>query len=355
MIIYILLLLYLLFLSLLFVNKKFNKLVFIILSFTPFIIISGFRDFSVGVDTQQFVNAYARIINMSPRNFDLLRYEQGFSYFCWTLGKISSNPQILIFTTSFFINISIGRFIYKNSDNVYLSVILYLLCNFFFSYMNIMRQAIAICILLWGYEFIKNKKYFNFLLFVIIACSFHFSSLLALLYIPLRNFKFNKNFLFVSIGISMIGFLFGENLFMLLANLSPRLMNYLDSSFTEANYFAALLDFLVYFFVFAFGIILIKQSDRKLIGTKDNNMVIGIMGVATILSALSMKVILFDRFTPYFSIFLIIWLPNSLLKIYNAKNRMLFTVIIVSLFVVYCLIILILRPEWYGVSNYKFY
>ena len=156
--IYILLLLYLLFLSLIFLNKKFNKLVFIILAFTPFVAISGFRSFSVGVDTQQFVNAYSRIINMSPNSFDLLRYEYGFSYFCWLLGKISTNPQILIFITSLFINISVGRFIYKNSDNVYLSVILYLLCNFFFSYMNIMRQAMAIAILLWGYEFIKDKQ-----------------------------------------------------------------------------------------------------------------------------------------------------------------------------------------------------
>lgn len=360
MIIYILFLSYLFLTTIFYVKSKKNKkqkIMFLIANFIPLIIISGFRNSSVGIDTGHFTKAFSGIIRMEPQDFGTLRYEYGFSYLCWILGKISSNPQILIFVTSAFINISIARFIYKNSDNICYSTALYILCNFFFSYMNIMRQAIAIAIVLWGFEYLKEKKYIKFSIFVVLASFFHASAFLALLLIPLRKFNFDKKFLGITLIATMILFVFGKNIFLLLAKFSPRLFNYIGSDFDVENYFASFLNFLVYMCSFVLGMFIIAKNDKSCIKEKNEktNIIIGIMGVAVMFSVLTMRVSLFNRFTPYFSIFLIIWLANTMQKIKNTKERILFKVIVLLMFMAYWIIIARYRPEWYGCVPYKFF
>lgn len=359
MIVYIVFLIYSFLTSLFYIKSKKTKkqkIWFLIANFIPLIIISGFRSSTVGIDTKQFTEAFSAIIKMAPNEFDRLRYEYGFSYLCWILGKFSTDPQILIFTTSMFINVSVARFIYKNSDDICLSTILYVLCNFFFSYMNIMRQAIAIAIILWGFEYLKEKKYIKYSIFVVIASLFHGSALLALLLIVLRQFNFNRQFLFFTLVFTMIGFVFGKKIFLILANISPRLFNYVGGQFYSENYFAAFLNFLVYLVSFIFGIVNITKNDSSTIYKKDNNnnILIGIIGAAVIFSALTMKVSLFNRFTPYFSIFLIIWLANTIKKINNLKYRQFYLFVILITFSLYWSIIAIYKPEWYGVIPYNF-
>lgn len=353
MIIYILFLVYLFFTTMLYTQSKRKhkqKIIFLIANFIPLVLISGFRDCTVGIDTKQFTGAFSKIINMSPKYFNTLRYEYGFSYLCWILGKISSNPQILIFVTSFFINISIARFIYKNSDNVCLSTILYILCNFFFSYMNIMRQAIAIAIILWGYEYLKGKKYIKFSIFVLFASFFHTSAFLALILIIFNNFEFDKKFLNITFIATILCFLFGKKFFLVLANMSPRLYEYVGGNYDVENYFAALLEFMVYLVSFIFGIIVIDRKENN----NKNNILIGIIGIVVVLSSLVMRVSIFNRFTHYFSIFLIIWMANVINEIKNGKKRLFVQGGIVALFMLYWLIIMIYRPEWYGAVPYKF-
>ena len=363
MYIYILLLLYLIVLTLILnvddnrihKNKKEN-LYFIILAFIPIIIISGLRSPEIGVDTQQFVNAFNKIKYMSISDFSSLRYEYGFSFLCWALSKISSEPQILIFTTSLIINYSVAEFIYKNSKNVYLSTILYLICNFFFSNMNIMRQALAISIVLLGYEKLKNAQYLKFIGFVIIASQFHSSAILSLLYIPLKKFKFTKKSSIIVLFATVLAFLLGRELFEILARFSTRLYDYMDSNFTVENYFGSLLDFLVYFISFLFGIFILSNQKKSIetADMKEVSDIIGNMGFAVIFSVMIMRVILFNRFTPYFTIFMIIWLPNCLKLIKNGKDRLMLSVLVVFAFCLYWVIIMIYRPEWYGVIPYKF-
>lgn len=352
MVIYIIYLIYLMIITLLYRSKKKNNpKTYLIFSFVPLILIAGCRATTVGIDTQQFVDAFYGIIKRTPSQFSELRYEYGFSYLCWILGKISKEPNILIFATSLFINISVARFIYKNSDNITISVILYFLGNFFFSYMNIMRQALAIAIILWGYEYLKQNKYVKFSIFVIVASFFHGTAFLALILILLKKINYNKNFLFMVITFSVLSFFFGKNIFLILSKFSSRLLKYAGGRFDVENYFAALLNFVVYLVSYIFGFMCIYKNELK---TKNNDM-IGIMGMAVVCSSLTMKVSLFNRFTPYFSIFIIIWLANAICEIKNRNNKRVYKIIIIILFLLYWSIILMLRPEWYGVVPYKFY
>lgn len=360
MCIYIVLLVYIIALSIAMKMKnqyENTKKTYLFLCFLPLTLIACLRSTSVGIDTLQFTNAFDRIALMTPKNFELLRYEYGFIWLCWLLSKLFSNSQILIITTSLFINYSVAKFIEKNSENVYLSTILFVTANFYFCYMNIMRQALAISILLFGFEYLKKEKYIKYLIFVLLASLFHTSAILAGSFIFFRKFKFNRKFIIISILIAVLAFAFGRQFFALLSGLSPRLAEYANSSFATENYFGSLLDFLVYAFIFLFGAVILLLNDRDVFKNKNNNLniLVGLMGAAVVFYALVMKVIIFNRFTHYFSIFSIIWISNCLMKVKNAKDRFYLSIIVSVLFIIYWLVIMIYRPKWYGVIPYELF
>ena len=196
----------------------------------------------MGYDTKQYVIAFGKAAELSINTFSNLRYEYGFTFLCWILNKITSNWQILLIVSSLFINYSVLKFIKNNSSNPLLSVLMYILMNFYFFYTSAMRQAIAIGIMLLGYEKLKKNEIWKFLIFVLIATLFHESAFLALLLIPMRKMKYNRYFIFSIIGVYIIGFILGKDLFLFLSRFSNRLLDYSDSKFFVENYFGALLD-----------------------------------------------------------------------------------------------------------------
>ena len=103
-----------------------NSKLFFIITFLILFCVSGFRSKYVGVDTLQYYNAFMRISQININEFADFRYEYGFTFLCWVLSKIINTPQILIFVTSFFINLVILRYISKNSDNILASVLIYM-------------------------------------------------------------------------------------------------------------------------------------------------------------------------------------------------------------------------------------
>lgn len=357
MIIYYLLVLFLIFFSLISLKKKnddTNKKIFLIISFVLIILIAGLRKYTVGTDTHQFIEAFIRISKLSITEFSSERYEYGFTFLCWVLSKITSNPQILIFVSSIIINIAVAKFIYNNSNNIYLSTILYIITTFFFSYMNIMRAALAIAFILFGYEYLKKDNLKMFIIFVLISISFHFSAILSLLFVFLRKRKINKNIICMSIIFMIIGLLFGKQIFLILSQFSPRLNNYIGGEYDVENYAGALIKFFVYFLSYLFGLYIIFKKQKFNSNDKKTNFEILAVGVANIFAIMTMRVSIFNRFSPYFTIFLITWLPNTITML-RGKDRIFFNVLITVLFCLYSFVILYYRPEWYCVSNYMFY
>ena len=321
--------------------------------FVSFILLGGIaaiRTENVGVDTLQFHDAYLRIGNLNWLELSTERYEMGFSILCRILNYISENPQLLISVTAIFINFSVIRFIYKYSKDVVFSILLYILLNFYFSYMNIMRQALAIAILLWAFDAIKNNKKIRYFILVVLATLFHGSAILGLAYIILLKFKYKQKYNKFVIPILGIIFLFGKEIFLLFSEISPRLAGYVGSEYDTENYFGALLDFLLTFIIWWFGNNVLNKKKNDDI---DEDLILynKLMIINVITTLLTIRVGIFNRFTPYFSVFQIIWIPN-ILKIMK-KNAQLFKLLFTIVLVMYWLIIMIFRPEWYGVVPYE--
>lgn len=177
-------------------NIKNKRFLFCFLCWIIFSLVAGLRDYSTGTDTPQFVNAYRiySTLDMKYVNFNQV-YEPGFIFYMVTLGKISTSPRFFLVITYLFINFCIFRTIYKYSKNYYLSTIIYLCsCQFLVS-MCMLRQFIAICIVLLGLDQLFKKRYFKFFLFICVAFLFHYFSIVYIILILIYKLKKFDGFL----------------------------------------------------------------------------------------------------------------------------------------------------------------
>lgn len=143
--------------------------------------------------------------------------ETGFQIFVYSLSKIFNSAQMLFVATAMIYVVSILYCIYKNSDNVVLSTVMYITLGLMQFHMQGMRQAIAMSICLIAFEFAKKKKILPFLLLVILASTFHRTSIIFAVTYFVAYLPYNWGIL-ISLAISAIFLFFNSDTIMILAN-----------------------------------------------------------------------------------------------------------------------------------------
>ena len=331
-------------------DKKNTDIFFCIVLFVALSCIAGLRSVNIGIDTYQFCYNYTIISTAKSltKALSLTRFESGFVTMCYFLSKISKDYQLLLMFTSVIIFGGVSFFIKKNSKDIPLSIYLFITLNYFGMYMNVMRQALAISIILIAYEtFLKQKKTLQFLLLVILSSFFHRSALIAL-FIPLiLKLNFKPKWMFLS-------FVFGTSFFLV----GPKIISYIStlvgyegyitkSDYFSSNYYGALLLFAMnlLFFLFCF-------FKRKKFDENEMNL-LKISYISLIISLCTMKISIIGRISEYFSIFNIILVSNAMTYIRIAKNRLVTKTIIIVLLFLQWFCIAIYRPEWHGVVPYE--
>lgn len=179
-------LLQLIFSYLIFFNKCKKKQVYISIFIIAFSIYLGGRKFEIGTDTLNYVNEYLK------GNGGYFQ-EKGFKYLNYILYKMGFSPSQYLIIISLF-----NTFLYykgyslciENSKrwNEIMFVYLFSITSLF-GHVNILRQSLAGGFLILSYAYLKKKKYFKQWLFFILACFFHKT---ALLFILFQTYKIRK-------------------------------------------------------------------------------------------------------------------------------------------------------------------
>ncbi|WP_207659105.1 EpsG family protein [Anaerobacterium chartisolvens] len=335
---------------------------YLIVVFGVLCIVAAFRSYEVGTDTEQFYNAFKTILSLEWHDLDSLRYEYGFFALCKLLGYVSDDPQILLIGTSVFISFSVGRFIYKNSEDVSFSAFLFLSLNIYAQYLSLMRQALAICIIMLGLERLKKKKDIQFVIAVIIAALFHRSAIICCMFILFTRLRYTKGMLGLTTVLTVAGFMFVEKLFVIVTNIIGY-GNYSDSEFVVPNYFAAVCKAAVFLAVFIFGLLCIRNKEGYnlysistkgfLTGRLSYGFLAFAMSVCLFSQIVAIKMIIMQRAVPYFDYFCLLWLPKAIYGIEDKSIRCLAKILVIVFTILYFVIINTFRQEWYGVVPYK--
>lgn len=167
----------------------------------------GLRSRSVGIDT----DVYYQILTNVQMGVFSSNVEIGFLGVCWILLKVFSVEQVILIFSLLTEMLIVCRLWSMRKQHSFSLMTFLFMITYYSETANIMRQYLAIALIFYGTSYLDQKRYFRFLILLIIATSFHYSSIIAILYIPLyamfsdvERIKRNKAFLVSLISLPVV-------------------------------------------------------------------------------------------------------------------------------------------------------
>lgn len=313
-------------------EKKDKSKLFMLLCFLLIVFFVGLRSRYVGsADTRiysfMFEQAQGQNLldflsskDIIPRSFI---YSEGSFYFLtWILAQVFDDAQAFILITTAIINYGVAAFIWKNAKSDTLSWVLYVCLGSLTFSMNGMRQAIAMSICLFAFEFAKQKKLLKFLLVILLAFTFHRTSVVFLLVYPICNYK-PSVFTNTIVGIGSIAFL-----------LNTRRIVALYDYFVGEDYALAsemesggLVTVLIYAIVILSALVYLSLSNKDSRKSVMNLTLLSFVGLLFYISRYFSTQI-YERISYYFFFFIILLLPE-VESLFNKNSRFFFKCIVV--------------------------
>lgn len=300
-------------------DYKIRKIIFL-LSSVPFIIVSAIR-YDVGTDyNARYVPDYYSVVNGEKiGNLEPLFY--GLIKVC---TFFSSEPYLLFAITSIFIYLLFFKSIEDNSKCWMLSITIFFIAGFFFQSMNLVRQFIAMGIIMYAHKFLldksKGKKMF-FILCIIVATLIHTISLIYLILLFLKKRKIHILLLgAVMIIVTVFGdqiVKYGFDIFRSsnIANIQKYAGYFRQRG--EITWSLLISEGLIYVFMYVFN--------RKENSNDKKNLYTNIQALGLLSVVMSARIELFSRLSGLFFVFQIISIPYFMQDDYDIyikfKNR----------------------------------
>ena len=316
--------------AMLFIAKKFeqNKIIKMgayILAGLSFFVVSAIR-YDVGTD--YFYTYAPRYISLG-QGLEISKIEFGYALIEKVCLLITKDYAILFAVTSAIIIGLTFYTIYRESPYPILSVTIYFLMGFFFHSMNIMREYLAISILLFSYKFLVDKQYLKFIICGIIAFFLHSSSLIFIVAFLLcdREVFDLKRTIIVSIVLLIFGKYIWHYVVELIVN-HTRFAVYIGSKFDKSK--LRLFDIIINSILYLIMYYLYKNC--KNVGRKEN-FYLNMQACSLFFMTLAATMYLLFRLSFYFGIFSIIGIPYLLNKsdIDTKKKIIIIAILVASL------------------------
>ena len=330
---------------------------YVFFSFLLLSIVSGLRDYSVGVDTDTYVRLFINSNNVSVFN---TRYEIGFIYYLRLIRHLTDNPHILLLLSSIVCIGAVCFFSFKESKYPAISLTLYITMGSYFGQMNTMRQALSLAITMIAFYYVlehTEKKYIVLsAVLIFLSTLFHYISVL--LYIPFfiflqsRNKTYSaKRILIRAILFAIAGFIGYSLLMRLIVVVLPQYRHYLSGAWSDSNYNASLINSLIAIIFTATGAIVFRGQELN--DKQKFAMIMG--GFYIIFRVLSMRMEFWGRAASLFGIYsFVLWTPEFISGTRLNSNKKVLSIGLLFMSFIYMIVILTFRPEWSGVVPYRF-
>lgn len=241
------------------------------------------------------------------------------------LGYYYLNLVIKLFTDEFaiaflifmvIINFFIIAFIYKYSNNIELSLLLYITIGGYITASNIVRQYMALAIYCYSIKYLLDKKYVRYFLLGVLAFQFHITVIIPVLLTILIKFLNNK------ISQNYLIYFFVINSFVIIEPTIRQIgLKIMGNGYENGIFFygSSILHYLVQIIFFLFYLINIKK-----IKSSKTKLFINLATLSSIFTLLSNNMVLYARIASYFNIFHTIAVSNILFENNNIKQKRVF-------------------------------
>ena len=299
------------------------------------ICMAGLRSISVGTDTFSYEDIYYWI-EAGNANF----IEPGWRFLNWLIQYVGGNFNMLLMVVAILTLLPVGFVIKQCSPAPSLSLFLYFSLFTYLQSYNLMRQMLAVSIVLLGYTYLYKQQRVRYLICVAFAMTFHTSALFSipLIWIDRFNLSMKKVLWILSITL-ILGYLLSDTAFLYLVGPYAA---YLENGYKEgllSIYIQAVLINLLFLFIF-------YTTDKE----SQNSFWIKIFFIGIVLMDLTARLTQGTRITLFFMVVQFIVYPQ-----YFVSNRVSNKILVHFCILLYCAMIFMKLLIWdgNGVCPYK--
>lgn len=306
-------------------QKTLSKLWFVILLILIALlpsILGGVRDYSIGTDIRVYGNTWFYLARSSSNLFSLLGTASAssigalYAIFNFVVSRFTNNPHWFYFWYCFVENIIVLIALRENRKLISITsgwatyLLLFYNLNF-----NMLRQGMALVILLLGFKYVREEKFLRFLLVVLFAYLFHSTAIIALLVYIVYLITAHKNntnnwiqmiLIYICSTVFILSF---ESISQFLLNaglLSTRYAIYLNSDNVATGR-----SYIFYLFIFIVCILSVKSEKDTIFNFFE------IITFICIAFSILIKISYLFRVINYFSIYLCFGIPY----VFEKKSR----------------------------------
>lgn len=303
---------------------KHRNQIFIVLSFISLWIFLCIRE---PYSDMIAYNNYFKSIDVDhfERLFDN-RWEILFKILLYSIKLITSDTRVMLCIVAFITLIGPYLFIHRYSRSYLLTVVMFIAIGTFHIEFYVLRQAVAMSIVLACFHYIGEKRLLKYCIVIAIASLFHKTALVLLLLYPLVNIPPSK---YKNIAITVIS--------VLALVFSSQISNYLISDFYSLyadKVFSGggVKLFLFYVFIYVVYLLLKKYSPRK-----EKEEITKASLFTIFMQLFTVQNNAFSRIAAYTRDSFCILIPNAIQEL-KGKNRMLFSIIVIGGCICYVII-----------------
>lgn len=275
----------------------------------------SFRSKNIGLDMDNYHYYFDLCGTLSITDyFKCGGFEFGYRIYNFIMYYLlNGNFNLMIVITSFLSLIGVYYFIKENSNDYFMSIMLFIMFNYFIYYTCTLRQVLAISALLIGVQYIKKRKIFPFILFVFLATMFHKTSIAFLILYPLYNYELKEKYVICYLIGNLFLFILKKPIVIIFTTLVYRqYINYGDTS--GSGYMM-----LAFLFLIALLLFVLFKNNKELY--KKNRLFYYMILISLPFQILATYQGLLARIVLYFTYSLIILIPNVLHSIKDAKIK----------------------------------
>lgn len=310
--------------SLILNNKIVGKRLSLAFLFITTFVISAIRCNS-GSDYYNYFVSFNQTENFYHSLSDIVssNYQFGITLISFIIKKLTDNEYAMFVIIAFFVSFVSNWFIKKYSQLPIMSYAIFLLGGFFLMSTNILKQIIAMMIILIAIDRFLRKEYVRFCALVIIASFFHIISLVSIIIIPFSSIiKINRRTLLVGGFSSFLLGVFSDKILQLFLKI-PLFSRY-ERYFTDqlaigfddiklilnALFVSVTLFFLLYF--------LIGKIEKKKVDVQES-FFLRLIIIGFFIACFSINFYYLLRISYFYTQLLIVLVPNLIVKIRDIR------------------------------------
>lgn len=161
-----------------------------VLIFLALLYVAGLR--TAYNDTYYYMSSFENAASFSEwwsdaDNRSIFHNPAFYAFRSWLRG-LTDDPQVMIFLTAAFTEFSMVRFLKKHAESFPFSVFLFLTLGTYIFTMAAIKQCLAMAVLTWAIDALRDKKWLRYYVLVFVAMLFHTYALVFAL-LPLFRMK----------------------------------------------------------------------------------------------------------------------------------------------------------------------